>query len=94
MLKSQLNLQTQEAERIIKRLAKHWSHKMQIETKDNQTIIPFSQNDMAILSFDNENLFVSLTTQDIETQQKLQDVVLNHINRMAGVEFDTAWQNL
>lgn len=66
---------------------------MQIETKDNQTIIPFSQNDMAILSFDNENLFVSLTTQDIETQQKLQDVVLNHINRMAGVEFDTAWQN-
>lgn len=67
---------------------------MQIETKDNQTIIPFSQNDMAILSFDNENLFVSLTTQGIETQQKLQDVVLNHINRMAGVEFDTAWQNL
>ncbi|WP_410472920.1 DUF2218 domain-containing protein [Faucicola mancuniensis] len=92
MYQSKLILNTQDGERIIGRLAKHWSHKFDIVNQGEKTIIPFSEENQVILSADNEQLLATLTTNDEESQPKLQEVVLNHINRMAGVEFEAQWQ--
>lgn len=92
-LSSQLTLTTTDGERIIKRLANHWRHKMDIVVIDQQTIIPFSPVSTAKLWSDENHLFASLHTNEAEAFDKLKSVIVNHINRMAGKEFDAHWQD-
>lgn len=93
LIYSRLTLATSDAQRIIKRLAKHWQHKFEIVEDDNNTIIPFSSDNKATLSHDDNHLFVLLETIDTETRDKLQQVIVSHINRMAQQEFEAEWHN-
>ena len=88
---SQLTLETTEAQRVIKRLGNHWKHKFEVVEQDGKTLIPFSDTDNVLLSFNETHLFAKLTTLDSDATTKLQQVVLNHINRMANQEFDGTW---
>ncbi|MCG7657352.1 DUF2218 domain-containing protein [Wielerella bovis] len=96
MNKSQLILHTTDATRIAKRLANHWQHKFAVEFLDNQTIIPFSADDTLVLLTSDETLTAILTTQSStdDNHLKLQQVALEHINRMAKTEFTELWQKV
>lgn len=59
----------------------------------------FSPTATATLASDETTLKATLVITDEdadsahEQQLKLQQVILSHINRMAGVDFDAQWQN-
>lgn len=96
---STLQLNTEDATRIIKRLANHWRHKMTVIEQPQGTVFGFSPTATATLASDETTLKATLviTDEDADSahqqQLKLQQVILSHINRMAGVGFDAQWQN-
>ncbi|PNP96823.1 DUF2218 domain-containing protein [Moraxella sp. RCAD0137] len=96
---STLQLSTEDAARIIKRLANHWRHKMTVSEQPQGTVFEFSPTATATLASDENTLKATLVIADEdadsahEQQLKLQQVILSHINRMAGVDFDAQWQN-
>ena len=95
-MKSQLVLHTTDATRIAKRLANHWQHKFAVEFLGNRTTIPFSVDSTLVLVTSDETLTAILTTQSDtdDNHLKLQQVVLDHINRMARTEFTELWQKV
>lgn len=96
---STLQLNTEDAARIIKRLANHWRHKMTVIEQPQGTVFGFSPTATATLASDETTLKATLVIIDEDAdsahqqQLKLQQVILSHINRMAGVGFDAQWQN-
>ncbi len=96
---STLQLATEDAARIIKRLANHWRHKMAVSEQPQGTVFEFSPTATATLASDETTLKATLVITDEDAdgahqqQLKLQQVILSHINRMAGVGFDAQWQN-
>lgn len=91
---SQLNIETENAETIIKKLVNHWRHKMKITQANNISSIPFSETAHATLEHQTNQLIVTLHTEQQEDLEKLQYVVLDHLNRMAKQEFANTWQPL
>ncbi len=91
MSSTSLTLTTPDGERIIRRLANHWRHKLTVTTENDKTTIEFSEQDLVVLSYNEYALTAILTTLDEHAQDRLQEVVLSHINRMAGAEFDGVW---
>lgn len=97
MNKSQLILTTSDAKRIAQRLANHWRHKFAVEFQENQMVIPFSADDVLVLMTSDETLTAILTTKsDVadDNHLKLQQVALDHINRMAQQVFVATWQTV
>lgn len=98
MQQSQLSLNTQDGQRIAKRLYNHWQHKFAVshDTQSNKHIfgIHFTDDDTVTLTSDDKTLVVILTTKQPDNHNKLQHVVLDHINRMANSNFDDTWVNL
>lgn len=91
---SQLNIETENAEIIIKKLVNHWRHKMEITQENNISTIPFSETAHATLKHQSNQLIATLHTEQQEDLEKLQNVVLDHLNRMAKQEFANTWQPL
>lgn len=89
-----IDMATAEAERIIKRLTNHWRHKLTIENRENGELIHFSKTNQCLLSAKDEQLHAHLITDSEESLNKLQDVVLSHLNRMAQQEFNIDWTNI
>lgn len=88
---SHLQINTTDAQRIIKRLANHWRHKMTVEVIDNQTIFHFSEADTARFYHDEQTLSATLQTAEADACDKLKTVIINHIWRMAGEELAYLW---
>ena len=91
---SQLNIDTDNAEIIIKKLVNHWRHKMEITQENDIFTIPFSETAHATLEHQPNQLIATLHTEQQEDLEKLQNVVLDHLNRMAKQEFADNWQPL
>ena len=91
---SQLNIDTDNAEIIIKKLVNHWRHKMEITQANNISTIPFSKTAHATLEHQTNQLIAILHTEQQEDLEKLQYVVLDHLNRMAKQEFANTWHPL
>lgn len=91
---SRLNINTDNAEIIIKKLVNHWRHKMKITQANNISTIPFSETAHATLEHQTNQLIATLHTEQQEDLEKLQYVVLDHLNRMAKQEFANTWQPL
>lgn len=90
-MQSTLTLSTSDGKRITKRLSNHWQHKFEIVIDNDTATILFSEYDKVVLSSTEDSLVCVLTTSSEETCAKLQEVVLNHINRMAGIQFEGVW---
>lgn len=81
----------QEAQRIAKRLVNHWKHKFQIEqTNEYQQIIHMPEASVSLQALQS-GLHVTIETQT-EDYAMLEQVVLDHLNRMAHQEFQVKWQ--
>lgn len=89
-MKTNTQIQTQEAARISKRLLNHWKHKFEVSETPEQMQIFMPEHTITLIPH-TEYLAVSIESQ-LEDLTHIQNVVLNHLNRMAHSEFSAIWQ--
>ncbi|OTG79810.1 DUF2218 domain-containing protein [Acinetobacter sp. ANC 4648] len=90
-MKSHTSIPTLEAKRIAKRLLNHWKHKFKVT--ETETIFSiFMPETTIVLTAETDRLIVDLNTQ-LEDYTHIEQVVLDHLNRMAQQEFSVAWQH-
>jgi len=83
---------TQNPQRLIKRLCKHWSHKFEVTLEENSGEIQLP-NGVCKLKAVEGGLAVALSVEDTEQLEQMETVVAEHLQRMASDEtlgFD--WQ--
>ena len=90
-MKSSANIATLEAKRIAKRLVNHWKHKFEVAETDTQFSI-FMPKATVVLTAQPEHLAVQIDTEDADNTV-LENVVLDHLNRMAQQEFQANWSH-
>lgn len=91
-MKSIANIHTTEAKRIAKRLLNHWKHKFEVNESENMTTILMPDATLKLISH-TDILNVEIHT-DREDVTVLEQVVLDHLNRMAQQVFEVKWQHL
>lgn len=89
-MNSTTHLNTTEAKRISKRLVNHWKHKFEVAETETESKI-FMPTATVTLTSHEQSLDVLIENQQ-EDVAHLEQVVLAHLNRMAGQEFDVEWQ--
>jgi hypothetical protein len=88
---TQTTLQTTEAARISKRLINHWKHKFTIHEHENTYIIDMPDAEV-VLTYHPDSLEIQLCGKNDDfNQEKMQEVVANHLDRMAGETFTYQW---
>lgn len=80
-----------EARRITKRLVNHWKHKFETEQSDRMSLIMMPDARIVLTPLAT-GLAVQIETER-EDYQVLEQVVLDHINRMAQQQFQVEWQH-
>lgn len=90
-MRSILTLEFDDGARIIKRLTNHWRHKLNIEQRDDVSIVHFDDTAYCELWATDTQLLAQLTVENTEQLAELQDVVLRHLNRIANMEFVAVW---
>lgn len=71
--------------RCLTRLCKHWGHKFQVKF-DSQRGEIFFDPATCFLEVNDNQLWVRLETPDTEELSELEEVVADHLQRMAGEE--------
>ena len=91
-MKSQTQIETAQAAKIAKRLLNHWKHKFSVEQTEQDMKI-FMPSATVILSPNTDNLDVNIDfkTDDV-SQERLEQVVLEHLARMGQEELQADWQ--
>ena len=90
-MNSTTQISTTEARRISKRLINHWKHKFEVAETENDSKI-FMPTATVTLSSHEQHLDVLIENQQ-EDVARLEQVVLDHLNRMAQQEFIVEWQH-
>lgn len=90
-MKSNATIQTTEAKRIAKRLLNHWKHKFEVAETDTDFSI-YMPEAQVTLSTHAEQLNVKIETLR-EDYTMLEQVVLDHLNRMAQQQFEVTWSH-
>lgn len=80
---STVAIQTQQPERLMKRLCKHWGHKFPVQLEEQQASIELPMGICRMLCTD--ILRVELQS-DAEQMPTMQQVVADHLQRMASSE--------
>lgn len=87
---SQTQIQTAQAARIAQRLVNHWKHKFEIQVSDDSQNILMPTARVSLRP-SVEYLYVHIDSQ-LDDLPQLEQVVLDHLNRMAQQEFNVNWQ--
>ncbi|MBZ5488783.1 DUF2218 domain-containing protein [Halomonas aquamarina] len=92
---SRAAIATESGERLINRLCKHWSHKLEVEYTERDAKIVFpEQNSTCLMHAEASKLAVSVEAPSDETLKQLEGVVQSHLERMAKDEtLEIVWQN-
>ena len=83
MLKSSATIQTQNPQQIMNRLCKHWAHKLPVTLSSDKGEIELP---MGVCQMYCTDLLIVTLKSDAEQLPKLQQVVSDHLLRMAGKE--------
>lgn len=83
MIFSTARVTTQHASRYLTRLSKHWRHRFAVEYTAEQARIPFAADRVCLLQADPDGLSIELEAPDHEAADALQQVVADHLLRMA-----------
>ncbi|KAB0652583.1 MAG: DUF2218 domain-containing protein [Acinetobacter sp.] len=90
-MKSHTQISTAEAARIAKRLLNHWKHKFEVaETEADFTIF---MPDATIQLMPQPDVLLVSIDSTLEDLSHLEQVVLDHLSRMAQQEFTATWQH-
>ena len=86
---SQTQLTTTDGHRIAKRLFNHWKHKFEVEETEiySKILMPTAT---VTLTAQQEYLEVIIENQQDDVE-RLEQVVIDHLNRMAQQEFAANW---
>ncbi|WP_447530091.1 DUF2218 domain-containing protein [Vreelandella sp. TE19] len=91
---SRAEMATESGERLINRLCKHWSHKLEVEYTAQDAKIVFPEGGTCLMHAEADKLAVSIETLDEATLDKLEGVVQNHLERMVKDEtLEIVWEN-
>ncbi len=88
-MNSTTQITTQEGKRISKRLINHWKHKFEVAETETDSKI-FMPTATVTLTPQQEYLGVLIENQQDDVQH-LEQVVIDHLNRMAQQEFNVEW---
>ena len=72
-------------EKYIQQLVKHWGHKMatSYDEGDGMGAFPFSEHTNAVMCAKPEGIAITLTTADMDENERMRGVIENHIDRFA-----------
>ncbi|MCP1314192.1 MULTISPECIES: DUF2218 domain-containing protein [unclassified Halomonas] len=93
---SRADIATESGSRLINRLCKHWSHKLEVEYTDQDARIVFpDEKGTCLLHAEADKLSVSIETLDQEALDQLEGVVESHLVRMAAKDetLEIVWEN-
>ena len=90
-MNSTTQITTDEAKRISKRLLNHWKHKFEVAETEAYSKI-FMPTATVTLTSREQSLDVMIENQQ-ENVEYLEQVVIDHLNRMAQQEFTVEWQH-
>ena len=88
-MNSTTQITTQEGKRISKRLINHWKHKFEVAETETDSKI-FMPTATVTLTPQQQYLGVLIENQQDDVQH-LEQVVIDHLNRMAQHEFNVEW---
>jgi hypothetical protein len=71
------------AERYVKQLVSHWSHKMAATWDSGHAEFPFSGTTHVTMDCTAEGIAITLTTTDTEQNLAMRGVIERHIDRFA-----------
>ncbi|MDH7638896.1 DUF2218 domain-containing protein [Sphingomonas oryzagri] len=74
---------TAHASRYLQQLAKHWSHKLEVEFTPLHATIRFPSGVVATLDAGEEALTSTIEAADAETLERMKQVVADHLDRFA-----------
>lgn len=90
-MKSSTFILTDDSKRIAKRLLNHWAHKFEVEETEQKMSIFMPDATVVLTPFIHKlNIEIDTNRSDYTS---LEQVVLDHINRMAQQEFQVEWTN-
>lgn len=88
-MNSTTQITTIEGKRISKRLVNHWKHKFEVSETETHSKI-FMPTATVTLTPQQQHLDVLIENQQ-EDVERLEQVVIDHLNRMAQQEFTAEW---
>ncbi|WP_038342970.1 DUF2218 domain-containing protein [Acinetobacter sp. A47] len=91
-MNSSTHITTTEGKRISKRLLNHWKHKFEVAETETETKI-FMPTATITLTPHEQHLAVLIENRQDDNVAHLEQVVINHLNRMAQQEFVVEWQH-
>jgi len=71
------------ASRYLQQLAKHWSHKLEVEFTPSHATIRFPSGAVATLDAGEEALTSTIEAPDAESLERMKTVVAEHLDRFA-----------
>lgn len=74
---------THSASRYLQQLAKHWSHKMEVNFSEREATIAFPNGAKVELRADSDALDVRLAVPEDGDVARMEDVVASHLDRFA-----------
>ena len=86
MEQTRATLATQQGQRLLTRLGRHWSHKFDVTLDTSRLDIPFSPESRATIQIHDTGLEVTIESQNGEALDKLQTVVAEQLQRFASDE--------
>ena len=90
---SRAEIATESGEKLLKRLCKHWAHKLEVEQQGSEGRVSF-EDGSCLLRAEPDKLRVAIEALDEEGLDRLEGVVASHLERMAGDEaLQIVWEN-
>ena len=90
-MNSTTQITTHDGKRISKRLLNHWKHKFEVSETELYSKI-FMPTATVTLTSREQSLDVMIENQQ-DSVEHLEQVVIDHLNRMAQQEFIVEWQH-
>jgi hypothetical protein len=82
MIRATAHVATRQASRYLQQLAKHWSHKLEVEFTPQQALIRFPAA-VTRMAAGTDALTVTIEAEDGETVERYKGVVAAHLDRFA-----------
>lgn len=88
------NIATENPQRIMNRLSRHWAHKLEVALEEDNSFIKLPMGDCELICQE-QALLVKLNANTTEDMATMQQVVADHLVRMASKEeLVISWQAL
>lgn len=84
-LQAQANIATENPQRIMNRLSKHWAHKLEVKLEESNSLIKLPMGGCELICAE-QSLLVELNANTSEDLATMQKVVADHLVRMASPE--------